>query len=282
MNMSIATMMSVYARDHPDLLARALDSILAQEFTDRVESNIYLAVDGPISNALDKVILERTSRIHRVIRIESNSGLASALNNLIDQLGEEAFIFRMDADDYSHTNRYQLQLDFMRLNPLVDIVGTDIKEVNLSTQTHRIIQFANDHVDALDKICRRVPVAHPTVCFRRVVFEKVKNYPVEGTNEDVAMWFRCAAAGLRFGNVHQPLLDFTITPNFWKRRSLGKAFSEFSCYVRGIWLINGVTWQYLFPLLRLALRLAPKGIARLAYQSPILRGGRPKGVPADG
>lgn len=271
MSLSIATLISVYGGDAPPLLAAALDSILGQQFTRDVTSRIYLAVDGPVSDDMERVILERSDRIHRIVRIGRNGGLARALNSLIVQLEDEEFVFRMDADDVSLPTRYQTQLDRFQCDPPVDILGTDIVEHDEATDRKRLVSFALNHEDAIAKLSWRVPVAHPTVCFRREVLRVVPAYPTTGTNEDIAMWFRCAHAGFRFANVHEPQLEFRISSNFWRRRSIGKAFSELTCYVRGIWLLHGVTWKYLLPMLRFGLRLAPLSVVRWAYESKHLR-----------
>jgi hypothetical protein len=107
---------------------------------------------------------------------------------------------------------------------------------------------------------------------RRSVIQRAGVYPEAGCNEDVAFWFNCARAGLRFGNVAQPLLRFNIGPSFWGRRGWRKAFGEFATYVRGIWALEGLTWHYLYPLARLLLRLLPARVARYAYASRGLRG----------
>ena len=271
MKVSIATLISVYRGDLPALVASAIDSFLAQEFTQDVDSRIYLAIDGPIPLNVRKVIDDRISKIHLIVEVEKNSGLASALNNLIAKLKDEDFIFRMDADDVSMPNRYQSQLNYFCSNKNVDIVGTDILEINEITGLNRRVSFARSHTDALAKLCWRVPVAHPTVCFRRHVLQQVSGYPITGTNEDVALWFVCAKHGFRFGNVNEPLLNFRISEEFWRRRSFRKAFSEFVCYVTGIWSLYGLTWKYIFPVLRFLMRVSPKFVSQLAYASKALR-----------
>lgn len=274
MALKIATLMAVYHGDDPVLLKRALDSILYQNFTEPVDHRIYLVVDGHIPPATQAVLAANEGLLHQLIRHPENRGLASALNTMIDALADEAYVFRMDADDVSHEDRYQQQLDHLKAYPDIDIVGTDIVEVDTQSGRRRQVRFSSDPEDAIRSLCKRVPVAHPTVCFRRHVLDEVKAYPDNGTNEDVALWFVCAKKGYRFGNVHLPLLEFTVGKNFWNRRSFNKAYSEFKCYVQGIWLLHGITWRYVFPILRLGLRLSPRAISQIFYDSPIRRSPR--------
>ena len=271
MKTKIATLMAVYHGDDPQALATALESVLGQQFTDDVESRLYVAVDGPVQTDINRVISEYEKYIYRVYRLERNCGLAASLNALIKELGDEEFVFRMDADDRSHIRRYQAQLDYFRQHPAIDILGTDIVEVDIENGTRRLISFCRGPDDALARLCWRVPVAHPTVCFRRPVLDCVGGYPTSGTNEDIALWIHCAQKGFRFDNIHQPLLEFTICPNFWRRRSISKAVSEMRCYITGIWAMHGFTWKYVLPVLRFALRIAPQWLSRLVYGSSIRR-----------
>jgi glycosyltransferase involved in cell wall biosynthesis len=269
---SIATLMAVYKGDDPSALAIALDSVLDQKFTDDViESHLYLVVDGPVSDEINRVIEDYKDRIFLVHRLSDNLGLAVALNALIQKLGDEEYVFRMDADDRSCAVRYQSQLNHFRRYPDTDILGTDIIEVDTEKGVRRRVNFCRGHREALSRLCRGVPVAHPTVCFKRHVIDHVGGYPLTGTNEDIALWFKCAKAGFKFDNVRQPLLEFTVSSNFWRRRSIGKALSELRCYATGIWAMDGITWKYVFPLLRFLLRVAPRWVSRKVYGSPLRR-----------
>ncbi len=49
--------------------------------------------------------------IHKTVRNESKLGLARSLNRLLDSLEDEDFVFRMDSDDYSHTDRISRQVE---------------------------------------------------------------------------------------------------------------------------------------------------------------------------
>jgi glycosyltransferase involved in cell wall biosynthesis len=269
MNVKVGTLMAVYRGDSPQALRIALDSVLQQRLADDVESRLYVAIDGPVPADIEAVIDARRDSIHRLVRLPSNRGLAAALNTLIATLEDEQFLFRMDADDRSEFHRYQAQLNYMLCHPDVDILGTDIVEVDQTTGRTRRVSYARDHDHAIRELCRRVPVAHPTVCFRRRVLDRTRGYPTSGTNEDIALWFRCTKEGFRFANLHEPLLQFTIGPGFWRRRSMKKAFSELRCYTAGIWSTEGVTWKYIFPVFRFMLRLAPSSLSRWAYASSL-------------
>ncbi len=260
--------MSVYRGDDPAKLDAALRSVLDQELGAGVESRIYLGVDGPVPDSIEAVIRCHASRLHQVHRSERNQGLARMLNALIGCLSDEQYVFRMDADDVSMPGRYAAQLHCMSHRSDVDILGTAIIEHDEATRTERLVRFAKSPEDALANIHRRVPVAHPTVCFRRHALDQAGGYPIKGTNEDIALWFHCLKLGLRFDNLEEPLLRFTISSRFWQRRGWAKSWGEFRCYVSGIRELFGPwNWRYIAPIARLTVRLAPTFIVKRLYAS---------------
>lgn len=257
--------MAVYHRDDPVAFDRALRSVLDQRTDPAVPIRVYLGVDGPLPPPLELAVQANAQHLHLILRNERSIGLAATLNRLIEARGDEPFFFRMDADDVCLPGRFDAQLRHLADRPDVDIVGTDIVEVDAVRGTRRRVHFADDPEHARQMICRRVPVAHPTVCFRARVFDRVAAYPNRPGNEDIAMWFACLQAGLRFDNVREPLLEFTVAPGFWQRRGLAKSIGEFRAYAEGIVSLWGWNWRLLFPLLRLGVRLMPAPLRRWAY-----------------
>jgi glycosyltransferase involved in cell wall biosynthesis len=265
----LGVLISIYRRDEPALFRRAITSILNQKLSTQVDLRIYLGVDGPIPDDLRAAIRLYQSDIYKLLWFEQNRGLACVLNDLISHREDEDFFFRMDPDDMSEPQRFELQLAFMLEHPNVDILGTDILEVDETSGTERVVRFAKSSRDAKRWISWRSPVAHPTVCFRARVFEKVHGYPPLRQCEDIAMWFECMKAGLVFDNLHKPLHRFKFGEDFWRRRSFLRPWAEFLIYTKGIWRLEGVTWKYVNPAARLFVRLAPLRFQRMLYSSSL-------------
>ena len=267
--LAVATLMSVYGRDDAMAFTAAIQSVLNQDLPAGVVSHVYLAIDGPLPPALQNAVAAIEPKLFLVHRSAQNQGLARMLNALIARLHDEPFVFRMDADDVALPQRYRRQLAHLQAHPQIDILGTAIAELDEATGLQRVVRFAAGPEEALARMHWRVPVAHPTVCMRARALALVGGYPVEGTNEDVALWFRCASLGLRFDNLAEPLLLFRVTPDFWRRRGLRKSSSELMCYLRGIHQLHGwFTSAYVVPLLRFGLRLMPARVSRWAYGLP--------------
>lgn len=264
---NVAVLMAVYGRDDPELFGRALASVLDQAVPPDVEVRVYLGVDGALPEPLERMVRQAEPRLFLVSRSSVNIGLARTLNRLISLRKDEAFFFRMDADDVSLPGRFLAQLTYLAEHPGIDILGTAIIEEQTESGKRRVVEFARDSANARKIIAKRVPVAHPTVCLRAKVLDSVGEYPTSRGNEDIAMWFKCMKAGFTFDNLRTPFLLFTVGKDFWNRRSFGKAFSEFACYVRGIHSLEGWTWRYVYPAARLTVRLSPTAISKWFYGS---------------
>jgi glycosyltransferase involved in cell wall biosynthesis len=262
----VGVVISVYGGDDPELFERALASIERQEF-DGGPLRIYLCVDGPVPPAIASVVERRSRSLHRIVRNDVNLGLAKSLNRLLDVLEDEAFVFRMDSDDFSHPDRISAQIAAMEARPQVDILGSAIHEVDRAGKRMRTVRYPESAAEIRNFIARRNPLAHPTVCFRRRAIERFAHYPEVPLNQDWALWFECLKLGLTLSNVPAPLVDMTVSENFFRRRGARRALDEFRILVRGIRSIHGPTWRYLYPVLRLAFRLLPQGLIRRAYAS---------------
>ncbi len=259
--------MSVYRGDDAEAFENAVESVAHQQLQDDTSIRIYLGVDGPIPPELDSAIQRMHKHLYKVLRFPTNRGLAHVLNDLIRNREDEPFFFRMDADDLSLPTRFARQLTYLFDNPDVDILGTAMLEWDTRSQTSRVVKFAEGPIQARRKIALRVPVAHPTVCFRARVFDRVPGYPLVSLNEDVCMWFACLRAGMSFDNLAEPLYRFRVNEQFWSRRGLRKAFLEFRSYIQGLWSLEGLSWRYIFPTMRLALRMAPEPVQSYLYGS---------------
>ncbi|MFQ3251757.1 MAG: glycosyltransferase involved in cell wall biosynthesis [Loktanella salsilacus] len=262
----VAVLIGLYGRDDAQKFETALLSVAYQELPRDHILHIYIGVDGPLTEALEEILARHVDKIFLISRSDANIGLAKTLNRLITLRGDEEFFFRMDADDESLPGRFKAQLAYLELNPAVDILGTAILECVEGSEP-RLVRFAKGPDDARRNIAWRVPVAHPTVCMRRIVLDRVHSYPDRRGNEDVSMWFKCFENKMRMDNLPDAWVRFNITSDFWERRSTKKAFSECGAYLEGIWRLDGITWRYAYPFARLIFRLSPKWISKQVYAS---------------
>ena len=121
--------------------------------------------------------------------------MANALNTGRENARGE-FIARADADDLNRPYRFQKQIDFLEKNPEIQLLGGGFAPFN--EKGHRLDYF---HPTATAEIAWRFVsdtyFGHPTVMFRRRVFEAIGGYPsVEAEDfayfSEVVKKYRCA------------------------------------------------------------------------------------------
>ena len=118
--------------DGEKYLAEAINSILAQTFTDFE----LLIVDDGSQDTSAEIIRSYKQRDSRIcfFQLERNVGLALARNHCIASATGEYITF-MDCDDVSLPERLQKQVDFMQSNPNIGGLGTCARTVSEDLKT---------------------------------------------------------------------------------------------------------------------------------------------------
>lgn len=198
-------------------IRKAIESILNQTLKD-FELIVVNDASTDKTSAIVRSYIKKDKRI-RLINNAHNLKIANSLNKGV-ALAESELIARMDADDISHPKRLETQYLFLKARPKVAIVGTNItiadkegKEIWKRTYPTRS--------EELKKIMLRYsPFAHPTVMFRKKVFEEFGGYnPQTVPCEDIDFWFKIGVK-YNFANIPQTLLQYTLSKGSDNRRNL--------------------------------------------------------------
>ena len=269
-NASLCVVISVYKKDKPDHLAQSLESISAKQT--RKPNKIILIIDGQISNNLMHVIntwydLNKDSIFIRIEKNSINLGLTKSLNKAI-KLCTCDYIARMDSDDISISERFALQINYLENNKDIDVLGGYIQEIDSNNKSLNIRTFPNSNSSVLKQIPISSPVNHPSVMFRRKIFDEGNYYNEKyKTSQDIAFWFYLLSKGYRISNLDRIITLFRLNENMVKRRSYKKGVTEFFIYFKGILDLYGFSYKLVYPFLRLFTRLMPSPIIKLIYFS---------------
>lgn len=159
----------------------------------------------------------------KLFRREHNSGLATALNFLLELVLKNPkfkLIARMDADDISMPDLFEKQFKFLIGKPDISVVGCWYEEIDDYGNHLNYRRLLTEHEALRKRYYSRTPFAHPSVMFRRELIEKAWYYPTDTIlMEDNVLWGSALKCGFKFGNVPEYLLKFRIDRNFYKRRS---------------------------------------------------------------
>lgn len=208
---------SVYKNDNPEFFDRALESITDLQTIKPDE--IVLVVDGPVPNEINTVIDKYASKyVFNVIRLETNGGLGNALK-LATENAKYDLIARMDSDDISIPNRFELELTLFRNNPFLDVVGGNIsefidKEDNIVAI--RKVPCKNDEIRKHMK--KRCALNHVSVMFKKSSIMNVGGYQDWFWNEDYYLWIRMWLNNAVFENVDFVLVNVRTGKDMYARR----------------------------------------------------------------
>ncbi|HBY86124.1 MAG TPA: glycosyl transferase [Colwellia sp.] len=266
----VAVIMSVYRSDSLEFLKDAVNSIIAQTYN---EVSFFIYRDGVVPPEVDEYLkfIELTYKNIILIVSESNSGLAYALNMLIDHIildGSFSYIARMDSDDISRTERINKQVDFFECNSRVDVCGTSCREFGASFALEAK-HLPESHEELLDFSITHCPFIHPSVMFSVDVFSSGIRYPTDTSlTEDMALWFVLLNKGVRFSNLNEVLIDYRLNENTIERRSgWDKAWSEFRIRYTNMLSLNKVSFRNIMLVsARLVFHLLPNSVMKLAYR----------------
>lgn len=263
--------MSVYKAEKPEYLDRALQSVWDDQT--HKPNEIVLIADGPLTPDLDKIIgkwKEALGASFVLCRNEVNLGLTKSLNKGLKKASGD-FIARMDSDDISHPRRFELQHNFLRDNPEIDVVGGALQEFDDNNECLNIRCYPQNPKTIKKYICKASPLAHPSVMMRRRIFDSGLSYNERfRTSQDIALWFDVLDKGYNISNLSDITIYFRFAEDVFKRRSREKAFNEFKIYMNGIYRLYGLfTLSYIYPISRLMFRLMPQCVIKWIYGSKL-------------
>ena len=191
-------------------LAETLDSILAQTFKDFV---LIAVDDGSTDNSLEVMhdYMKQDSRI-KLLQVE-HQGVVGAMNHALDNCAAP-ICARMDADDIMAPERLAKQWDYLQANPDIDLVGSCVRlfpEEIIQNGFNEYIRWQNGCItpqQIADNIYVELPIANPSICFRREVVMGVGSYRDGDFPEDYELLLRLHQNGHQMAKLPEVLLHW--------------------------------------------------------------------------
>lgn len=186
-------------------IGRAISSIMTQTYANW--ELLVITEEGDNSNTVNviKDYALKDSRIKLIVNTH-NKGIPGSLNCGIEQ-ARGKYIARMDADDESLPERFQIQVDYMESHPEIGLCGTDMNMVNDVKKSNVSMPHSSDEIKARTPFS--CPLSHPTVMFRRQLFanngwwyDETKD-AAEDYDLWLRLWNRCDMS-----NIPSPLIDY--------------------------------------------------------------------------
>jgi GT2 family glycosyltransferase len=269
-NAPLAVLMTLYRSDKLAEFEMAMQSLEAQQ--DVAPPRIYLCVDGPVPQTHEDYLAANAGRFYKVVRNPVNIGLGRSLNNLIEVLEDELYVFRMDGDDLCDPRRFIVQATYMDAHPDVALCGCQANDIDADGNVRAARSFPTEPAVVARALGRLTPVLHPTFCLRRSVLHDPRiRYTDAHLCEDTGFLVTLYLAGYSCANVPETLFSWRIPHSFFERRADRKrGWQEMKWYSRVVRHQKGLfTLAYVYPFSRFALRCVPIWLAKAIYRSPV-------------
>ena len=216
--MQYSVLMSVYAKDNPEYLELAIDSMLNQTIQ---PEQFVIVIDGPVPQEIKNVIKKKRQEnegLFTIVPLKENGGLGHALDMGLRCCRNE-LVARMDADDISLPERCEKELALFAEHKRLALCGSHIDEFyGTPENVHTVRKVPTDYKAICKFIRRRQPFNHPTVMFKKSEVIRCGGYGTLKRKQDFDLFSRMLNNGCYALNIDESLLKFRADKDNYKRR----------------------------------------------------------------
>ena len=183
----VSVIMSVH--NDEKFLPKSIKSILKQKYDDFE----FLIVNDGSSDGTEEIIKNFGEEKITLIKNEKNIGLTSSLNKAIKKT-KGKYIARIDADDYSSSDRLYKQARYLDKRTEVGVVGSYFRLVDVHENIIREVTPPTHHEKICDIFVKSgCPIRHSSVMIRKSVLDDVGMYNEKfAQGQDNELWTRVA------------------------------------------------------------------------------------------
>ncbi|KNY26831.1 glycosyltransferase [Pseudobacteroides cellulosolvens] len=254
---TFSVLISIYYKENPDFLKQSLNSVFEQTLR---PSEVVLVKDGELTNELEEVISQFSSRyphIFRIIALEKNVGLGEALRIGLLHCTYE-IVARMDSDDVCLPLRFEKQMSVLQKDTSIDITGSFIAEFeNRIDEITSIRKVPCEFGDIATKARYRNPFNHQTVMFRKSAVIIAGNYKSFLWYEDYYLWVRMLIQNHKAVNIPEVLVYVRTGTSMFKRRGGFNVFINEVRFQKELLKLNFIS------VLELTYNIVTRGLVRL-------------------
>jgi glycosyltransferase involved in cell wall biosynthesis len=171
-------------------LAAAVDSLLAQTFTDFE----LLVIDDGSTDRTPEILRAYADPRLRVLRLD-HAGIVLALNHGLAHARAD-WVARMDVDDLSEPRRLERQWQAVNRHPGAVLCHSDVTLFGEASIMPGEARLPRSRSFMALRLCHQCPVTHSSVLFKKAAVLAVGGYvPEERHAEDYSLWGRLLEQG---------------------------------------------------------------------------------------
>ncbi len=213
----LSVLMSVY-NEKEIWLRESIESILNQTFSD---FEFIIILDNPENAIAKRLIQEYKQKDKRIIFLENkiNIGTASSKNKGL-KIARGKYIAIMDADDISLKNRFIEQINFLKNNPNIFLVGSWAYIINEDGSQAGLMKITDNPL-LLKKMIKYISISyHSSWMVKKEVYDKLKGYNESIPYvEDFDFLLRVIENNYLISNIKVPLIKYRIRFNQVSQRN---------------------------------------------------------------
>lgn len=230
----VSVIMSAYNAEK--YISQTIQSVLDQTFAD---FEFLIFNDGSKDRTEDIIRSFNDGRIKLVN--QQNIGLTKTLNKAL-ALAQGEYIARMDADDICEPPRLEKQVSFLNSHPEISLCGTWAKMIDADGNYIKNYNVPIKHYDIKKRLLLHCPMIHPSVMFRRKIFEEIGGYDESFRfAQDYEYWTRILAK-YQAANLPEYLINYRVfEQNITKSNNLTVRLLGIKIRLLALWRVG---WRF--------------------------------------
>ncbi len=137
---------------------------------------------------------------------QENAGISNALNRAIANV-ETPLVARLDADDLITPDRFTKQVDYLKFNTDISVLGSSVLEFGAA---HGLRQYPSTELGILLRSLYIAPFSHPSVMARTEVLKSNPYNSYYDGLEDHELWNRLILKNYKLTNMPEQLTFYRI------------------------------------------------------------------------
>jgi len=202
----LSVIMTTYNED-VSFLQSCVNSICNQTWKD-FECIIVLEPEEANLRFLEEVAV--TDKRIRIVQNDKKLGVADSRNRAIMKSSSE-FIAVMDGDDYYDPMRLEKQLQFLRNNSRISVVGSNMYLIDQFNNIVGERKYPEFHDDIKKNFLLTMSIANPSAMIRRKDLQEIGLFNTELSKaEDFELWLRFLSVDKKLHNLQENLVYYRI------------------------------------------------------------------------